>query len=235
MPTHKKIAVTKDGPYVVSGGVPLAVAIIETGPSGESIKWGEGKALPVSAKYALCRCGESSAKPFCDGTHAKVGFDGTETASREPYMKQAEVIDGPAMQLADAEVLCAFARFCDPNGRIWNQAAKTDDPAVRANFVRQAGDCPSGRLVAIDKATGKAVEPELPPSIGVVEDPSLDCSGPLWARGGIELAGADGKAYEIRNRMTLCRCGRSENKPFCNGAHASDPKFQDGISARKPR
>ena len=69
----------------------------------------------------------------------------------------------------------------------------------------------------------------------IVEDPALDCSGPLWARGGIELVGEDGVAYETRNRMTLCRCGRSVNKPFCNGAHAADPKFHDGLSKPSSR
>jgi len=145
-------------------------------------------------------------------------------------MQQATVIDGPTMQLADAEDLCAFGRFCDPHGRVWNQVKDTDDTGVRAQFVQQVGDCPAGRLMAIDKETGKSIEPTLPQSIGVVEDPALKCSGPLWVRGGIELIGADGQAYEIRNRMTLCRCGRSENKPFCNGAHAADPKFRDGLS-----
>lgn len=229
MPGSKKITITKDGPYVVSGSVPLSLQTIGVDAEGESSEWIQGDALPAAKQYALCRCGQSKTKPFCDGSHAKVGFDGTETASREPVLKQAQITDGPAMQLADAEVLCAFARFCDPNGRIWNQTEDTDDPAVRANFVRQAGDCPSGRLIAIDKATGKAIEPELPQAIGVVEDPSRGCSGPLWVRGGIPLIGADGKAYEVRNRMTLCRCGRSENKPFCNGAHASEPTFKDGL------
>jgi hypothetical protein len=144
-------------------------------------------------------------------------------------MKQAELLDGPTMQLADAEVLCAFARFCDPDGRVWNQVARTDDPTVRAQFIRQVGDCASGRLLAIEKETGKPIEPTLPQSIGLVEDPAQGCSGPLWVRGGVALVGADGQAYEIRNRMTLCRCGRSENKPFCNGAHAADPKFRDGL------
>lgn len=229
MTTLKKIVIEKDGPYLVSGSVPLAVATIETNAAGESIRWGEGDRFPVADAFELCRCGQSHTKPFCDGSHATVHFDGTETASRAPFIKQAEVIDGPVMQLADAEVLCAFARFCDPNGRIWNQVGDSDDPVTRANLIRQAGDCPAGRLVAIDKASGQAVEPELPQSIGVIEDPSLGCSGPLWVRGGITVVGANGKAYEVRNRMTLCRCGRSENKPFCNGAHAADPKFRDGL------
>lgn len=226
MKKRRTITVAKDGPYLVSGSVPLAVATIETNARRESIRWGEGDAFPASETAALCRCGASRKKPFCDGTHASSGFDGTETASHEPFMQQANVLEGPVMQLADAEVLCAFARFCDPNGRIWNQVARSDDPGTRANLIRQAADCASGRLVAIDKTSGEAIEPQLPQSIGVVEDPSQGCSGPLWVRGGIDLVGADGRSYEVRNRMTLCRCGRSENKPFCNGAHAADPKFR---------
>ena len=231
MASLKKIVVSKNGPYLVYGDVPLSVQTIGSDAKGESVKWTETKPFPAQAEYHLCRCGHSNKKPFCDGNHAKRGFDGTETASREPVLAQAEVMDGPKMQLADAEPLCAFARFCDPNGRVWSQVERTDDPAVRKNFVRQAGDCPSGRLLAIDKATGEAVEPEFAQSIGVIEDPAMGCSGPLWVRGGIPLESADGQAYEARNRMTLCRCGRSENKPFCNGAHASDPKFKDGIAA----
>jgi CDGSH-type Zn-finger protein len=229
MPHSKKITITKDGPYIVSGSAPLSLQTIGVDAKGESTEWIQGNTLKVVEEYALCRCGESKTKPFCDGSHAKVGFEGKETASREPILKQAQVMDGPSMQLADAEVLCAFARFCDPNGRIWNQVENTDDPVVRVNFIRQAGDCASGRLLAIDKKGGKAIEPKLPQEIGIVEDPARDCSGPLWVRGGIPLVGADGQAYEVRNRMTLCRCGRSENKPFCNGAHASEPTFRDGM------
>jgi len=230
MSSSKKITVSKNGPYLVSGAVPLMIQDIGVDDKGLSIEWVKGKDFPASESCALCRCGGSKNKPFCDGTHKKNGFDGTETASHETVLEQAEVMEGPTMQLADAEVLCAYARFCDPNGRIWNQVEHTNNPRVRKHFIQQAGDCPSGRLLAIDKADNKVVEPNLPQSIAVVEDPANGCSGPLWVRGGIEMTGADGRAYEVRNRMTLCRCGRSSNKPFCNGAHAADPKFKDGIA-----
>jgi hypothetical protein len=102
----------------------------------------------------------------------------------------------------------------------------TDEAKVRENFVQQVGDCPSGRLVAWDKKTGRPIEPELPVSIGLVEDPVQQCSGPIWLRGGIPVVSADGTEYEVRNRVTLCRCGESQNKPFCDGTHAS-VKFHD--------
>src|SRR5690349_7227759 len=130
MPSHRTITVSKDGPYLVSGSVPLAFQIIGVNDDGESIEWVESEKLQSTEQYALCRCGASNTKPFCDGTHLKIGFDGTETASREPVMNQAELLDGPTMQLADAEGLCAFARFCDPEGRVWNQVARTDDPKI---------------------------------------------------------------------------------------------------------
>jgi CDGSH-type Zn-finger protein len=221
-----KITVTRNGPYLVSGGVPLARQTIVADRKGESQEWREGAALPPQESYALCRCGKSANKPYCDGSHKQVHFDGTETASREKYLDQAQVMEGPALVLTDVESLCAFARFCDPNGQVWNQVARTDVAEVRRTFVRQVNNCPSGRLVAWEKGTNKAVENPLPVSIGLIEDPAQGASGPLWVRGGIPLVAADGFAYEVRNRMTLCRCGASSNKPFCDGSHVS-VKFTD--------
>jgi hypothetical protein len=91
---------------------------------------------------------------------------------------------------------------------------------VHANFVRQVNNCPSGRLVAWEGKGRKPIEHALPVSIGVVEDPAERVSGPLWLRGGIPVIAADGFNYEVRNRQTLCRCGASANKPFCDGSHA---------------
>src|SRR5580692_2318705 len=84
MSSHKTITVSKNGPYIVSGSVSLRLEIIGVNAAGESTEWDEGNAFPASSQYALCRCGNSNKKPFCDGTHAKIGFDGTETASRKP-------------------------------------------------------------------------------------------------------------------------------------------------------
>jgi len=223
-----KVVVSKNGPYLVSGGVPLAKQTIVTDREGGSHEWKEGPDIAAKSSYALCRCGHSANKPFCDGTHQKVGFDGTETASREPYRSQAQMMEGPALALSDVESLCAFARFCDPNGQVWNQVERTDEPQVREMFIRQVNNCPSGRLVAWDRATGKPIEHKLPVSIGVVEDPAEGVSGPLWLRGAIPVEAADGHAYEVRNRVTLCRCGASGNKPFCDGSHAKI-KFRDTL------
>ena len=43
--------------------------------------------------------------------------------------------------------------------------------------------------------------------------------GPLHIKGDVELIDAEGNRYEIGEQFTLCRCGRSEKAPFCDGSH----------------
>lgn len=218
--TGPKVKVTRDGPYVVRGGVPLSEQVIVRDSDGVPAQWRTGKEFPAEPEYTLCRCGLSENKPYCDGTHIGAGFDGTETAVNEPYLEQADLVEGPDLQLTDKEVLCSKAGFCSRAGGTRDLTGRSDDPEARREAVKQAGDCPSGRLVTWDK-DGEAVEPRFQPSIGLVEDPGNGTSGPVWVRGDIPIEGADGAQYETRNRATLCRCGNSKNKPFCDGRHQS--------------
>lgn len=222
-----KIIVSKNGPYLVSGSLSLGKEISQVGRSGDPERWVKGEQYPVKSNYSLCRCGRSKIKPFCDGAHTRAGFDGTETASRKPYAEQCERTEGPGLDLGDAESLCASARFCFPKGGTWELTVESDDPVNARAAIKQACNCPSGRLVAYDKETGKPIEPEFAPSISLVEDPQMKSSGPLWVKGGVAIESEGGKAYETRNRVTLCRCGRSGNKPFCDGSHVR-VRFNDG-------
>ena len=115
-----KITVVKNGPYLVSGGAPLFTAIISCDAHGIPAQWIIGKTLKTTENYLLCRCGQSNNKPFCDSTHLKVNFDGTEISDNEPFEKMAKEIDGPELKLQDAEILCASARFCHRGGDIWD-------------------------------------------------------------------------------------------------------------------
>jgi CDGSH-type Zn-finger protein len=219
-----RITITRDGPYQVEGSIPLVPQTMVSDGQGGSEDWLEGEQIESGATYSLCRCGQSMNKPFCDGSHLTNGFDGSETASRVPYSEQAGSVHGAHLTLSDAQQFCASARFCHPGGGTWKLARSKDDAEVQ-HAIREAGNCPSGRLVARDAVTGVAIEPKFAPSIGLIEDPDAGTAGPLWARGGIEIFGADGEPYEIRNRVTLCRCGASSNKPFCDGTHL-DIMFQ---------
>ncbi len=212
------IEVQRDGPYLVTGAVPVTRLVIATDDEGECVAWEQGEAFPAHASCALCRCGESGLKPYCDGSHLLADFDGAETASTVPYAEAAARIPGSDVDLLDELDLCAEARFCAAKGGLWRRVEADDDESRRV-VVEQASLCPSGRYTALEPATGRLVEPELEASIGVVEDPSAGVSGPLWVRGGIPVIGADGRRYEVRNRVTLCRCGHSKNKPFCDSTH----------------
>jgi CDGSH-type Zn-finger protein len=214
------ITVTENGPYRVRGSVPLSRQVIEANAQGESIGWRHDGDIEARAEYALCRCGHSANKPFCDGSHARVGFDGTETASRTPYLEQAGEQEGPTLILTDAQVLCASGRFCDVAGQIWN-LVQQEGTAAAEQTAHEASLCPSGRLVVWDRKTKKPIEPEFEPSIGVIQDPVAGVGGPLWVRGGVTVTSAYGEDYERRNRVTLCRCGNSKNKPFCDSTHVT--------------
>jgi CDGSH-type Zn-finger protein len=216
-----KIKICEDGPYTVSGGIPLMDQILVPDAEGLSTRWHQGKQYPIKEEYDLCRCGHSKNKPFCDMTHCEIFFDGTETASREPFDRQADPKTiGPELVLTDVVALCASARFCDRAGGVWDNTRASDNPEAKKIALQEVGDCPAGRLVLHDK-NGQVIEPEFVPSIGLVLDPVVAELGPLWVRGGIPVEAADGYVYEIRNRVTLCRCGKSTNKPFCDGRHTN--------------
>ncbi|MEN8614801.1 CDGSH iron-sulfur domain-containing protein [Dehalogenimonas sp. THU2] len=217
-PANYRIRITRNGPYIVNGGPPLSEQVICRDPDGECHGWREGKVYQTPETYALCRCGGSKNKPFCDGSHFTNGFDGTETASRETFAAQSQELVGPELTLAELPALCAHARFCQRAGDTWHLVERSDDPAARQTAIEEAGECPSGRIVLYDKA-GNVIEPDLPPSIGLIEGVPDGFSGPIWVRGGIPIESEDGFVYETRNRVTLCRCGHSKNKPFCDGTH----------------
>jgi CDGSH-type Zn-finger protein len=212
-----KIKVTKDGPYLVAGGIPLLRMIIETDSYGDSCTWREVERYPHRERYTLCRCGKSRNKPYCDGAHTLQRFDGTETASNEPYLENVKEYLGPELKLTDKRELCVGAAFCVREAGIKNLVVYSDRPGFKEIAIEETANCPSGRLVVWDKQ-GNPIEPDYEPSIVITEHKN-GSSGPLWIRGKVEIESADGIIYEKRNRVTLCRCGKSLNKPFCDGSH----------------
>lgn len=212
-----RIKVMKDGPYLVTGGVPLREKIIVQ--KGPNYFYEDGRELKQAETYTLCRCGKTKTPPFCDGAHTHANFDGTETASRAPFKQRAARYRGQTLDLLD-DGRCAFARFCHTErGDAWELIENSYDPECRRLAIKAATECPAGRLVIVDKATGEHIEPELEPAIEVLQDPDRNASCGLFVQGGIPIEAADGETYEIRNRVVLCRCGYSKIKPFCDAMH----------------
>lgn len=226
-PASMSVEVIVNGPYAVRGLSMLTQLFITPDASGAAWTYARGASYALPDPAHLCRCGASANQPFCDGTHRKIGFDGSETASREPLLAKAEVQRGPLLELSDNESFCAYARFCDGQGRVWNLVMEDGERAAELTRY-EAAHCPAGRLKAWERDGMKPVEPEFEPSLALIEDPGGGCSAGLWVRGGIRVRAADGQYYELRNRVTLCRCGNSSNKPFCDGTHASS-RWHDGL------
>ncbi len=219
MKTSAKIKVSKNGPYLVSGSVPVSTQTIITDTEGTALRLREDKKYQLQDKCGLCRCGQSKNRPYCDGTHLRIGFDGSETAGNESYVDKPKKINGPTLKLLDVEEICASARFCHRAGGIWNLVQESDKSETRKIILEEACDCPSGRLIIKDKKTREIIEPNFEKTIVAIEDPWAGVSGPLQVHGYIPIESADGEIYRIRNRVTLCRCGKSQNKPFCDSSH----------------
>ena len=229
-PERFHMTITAGGPYLVFGHPPLRQQFMLPNRDGEIWYFQAGEKYSTESEpTALCRCGHSGDKPYCDGSLVRADWDPSLTASEEPLLDGAERYEGPEVALTDNRAYCAFARFCDAKGQVWNLVSMEGKQA-RDLTVREADHCPAGRLSAWTGGQ-EPHEPHFEPSLGLIEDPQQGSSGPLWVRGGIPFSREDGFTYEVRNRVTLCRCGRSSNKPFCDGSHASI-RFQDGLPSR---
>lgn len=217
----EKIKILKDGPYEVSGAIPLDELIIENTDKGNILK--KAKDIETGEIYHLCRCGKTKTPPFCDGSHVCEHFDGTTTASKKTVIENSVYYKGEDIILADSEELCAYARFCHNNETdVWNATEKNDIK----NAKKLSTSCPSGRLSLFYMNQETPIESDFKPSISILQDPAQKCSGPLWVKGNIQIEDSDGYEYEKRNRVTLCRCGASNNKPFCD-AHHVEIKYKD--------
>jgi len=162
----------------------------------------------------ICRCGASKNKPYCDGTHIKIGFKSAKSPDRKAQDEKAYT--GKEITIHFDYNICSRAAFCvkeapevfKANRRPWIMPDLSDIKKI-VNVIRK---CPSGALSYT--LNGKRVD-------------SFDSScelvalnkGPLDVKGSIELLDDDGDKPKEEDHYTLCRCGRSLNKPFCDGTH----------------
>jgi Glutamate synthase domain 2 len=205
------IRVSKDGPYVVTGL--------------SEIKESTTRNVTVAdPAVALCRCGASKTKPFCDGTHGKIAFSGEKSPDRVP--RQLDTYVGQEITIYDDRGICSHAGFCtDGLPKVFRMGVEPwidPDAEVKELIIETIKKCPSGALsYSID---GVRVD-----TFTDVEALQLDEDGPYHVRGGISLDLGDtpeSEQPESKEHCSLCRCGHSQNKPFCSGQHWYE-KFVD--------
>ncbi len=201
------IQAAKDGPYLVTNVRRLLSHL--------------GEPIPAPPQLALCRCGGSAAKPFCDGTHARIGFTDAKDPKRVPDRR--DTYPGQRVTILDNRGLCQHSGLCtDRLGTVFRTA---QEPFIAPSggrmdeIIRAVLDCPSGALgLAIGGRELVDLENRRPPAIEVTRD------GPYRVTGGVAIAGPEGQevgrnAGASREHCALCRCGHSQNKPFCSGMH----------------
>lgn len=196
-----RIKVTEDGPYLVS-------------EVQQIIRLSDGKSYEATRQVALCRCGGSSNKPFCDGTHLKNGFSGARDPDRVPDRREDYAAAG--ITIHDNRGLCAHAGRCTDGlpavFRLGKEPFIDPDGAPADEIARTIQECPSG---ALSYSVADAEHPDR----GGEAIAGFVPSGPYVFRGGAELEGAVLPEGGTTDRFALCRCGQSKNKPFCSGAH----------------
>ena len=219
-----EIRIALDGPYLVTN--------LE-----QFTNW-LGEELPPTPQMALCRCGQSSIKPYCDGAHAETGFSGIKDPKRIPDKR--EEYKGQQIEIFDNRGICAHSGFC--TDRLASVFHVGQEPFVTPSggrldeIIQGVRACPSGALsYAIDGLEARQqVDQDRAASIEVSKD------GPYRITGGIRLVDEDGNDLpraegSSREHFSLCRCGHSQNKPFCSGMHWSI-QFKDPVAdtSREP-
>ena len=220
----KSIVIIADGPYIIKGNVPLVRKIQVVSEYGEPLVWKTEATLPTGpGEYELCRCGQSRNKPFCDGAHGEVGFDGSEHAASSVADSLRMAFRGGTRLIVKKDLsLCMNSGFCRMQKITLEQLiAESKHTQARSLAMAMVERCPSGSLTYQIEPGEADIEPDLPQQIAVTTEITSDgpIDGPLWVSGGIPVERADGRPFETRNRVTLCNCGLSNNKPLCDGAH----------------
>jgi CDGSH-type Zn-finger protein len=198
--TNSSIKATENGPYI-------AVDI-------SNFKTSKCDCIKTSKIMSLCRCGHSKNKPFCDGTHIKVNFNSEKLDGRQPDRVDDYV--GRGITIHDNRGVCSHIGFCTDNLPAVFIIGKEPwiDPngAPVEEIIRVIKMCPSGALsYSLDGVKHDALDREA----GV----SLRRDGPYHVVGGIKLDDYNKSKPQSNEHYTLCRCGGSKNKPFCDGNH----------------
>lgn len=208
-PTLPTIEPSENGPYMVKHLT--------------SLKNSKGETIQTKETIALCRCGGSANKPFCDGTHAKNDFSSKNLSDGSMNKRDNYVGKQSKITIHDNRGICAHAGKCtDGLPKVWRMRVEPWIDADAADIdaiIDTIRLCPSGALsYSIDAVEHRNQKRD--PDITVSKD------GPYHVTGCIKLNNAVWGEGASTEHYTLCRCGASKNKPFCDGSHWHI-KFQD--------
>jgi CDGSH-type Zn-finger protein/ferredoxin len=136
----------------VQAGLAAGIMVAENGPylatNVPGVHSYLGEQLAVPPQLALCRCGQSAMKPFCDGTHARSGFSGEKDPGRVPDRRDS--YPGQQVTIFDNRGICQHSGLC--TDRLPTVFRTDAEPFVAPSggrldeIIRAVRDCPSGAL-----------------------------------------------------------------------------------------
>jgi len=200
MPPRVQFHVINNGPIKVSGA--------------SSLRFGE-QSGEVSGDVYLCRCGESANMPYCDGSHSRTGFD---DACAPQEAKPIRTWEGRTIRTHFNPNACMHVYFCKPLNDLRAADLAGDDDAA-AEIIRVVNSCPSGALRYELKGAQDAPAEAAEVDIHVVEGGEIRVTCAFDINEDLP-EGLDG------TKATLCRCGRSKSKPWCDGRHKGRRGFR---------
>jgi CDGSH-type Zn-finger protein len=211
----------------MQAGRPQGIRCAHNGPylvtNAEHVRDWLGQEIVATPQLALCRCGASAIKPVCDGACASSGFTDRKDPKRVPDKR--DTYQGVQLTVYDNRGICQHSGFCTDR---LSTVFHTDGPFVTPSggrmdeIIRAVRDCPSGALgYAIDGVEAREQidwDGRRDPAIEVSKDGPYRITGgiPLNDHHGEPVTRAEGSSLE---HYALCRCGHSQNKPFCSGMH----------------
>ena len=204
-----EIRCAHNGPYVVS--------------NAERVRNWLGEDVSTTPLIAFCRCGDSAIKPLCDGACASTGFTDKKDPKRVDDHRDA--YEGVQLTVFDNRGICQHSGLCtDRLNTVFHTegAFVTPSGGRMDEIVRAVRDCPSGALsYAIDGIEARAQvdwDNTRDEAIEIAKDGPYRITGglPLTDHRGQPVRRARGSSLE---HYALCRCGHSQNKPFCSGMH----------------
>lgn len=196
------ISCSKNGPMIVKGL--------------EHFYDSDGTRLQTKAAIGLCRCGASKNKPYCDGSHKDAGFN--DEISPDRIEDTLSSYKGKQITIYNNPLICSVAEYChrelesvfNTQREPWIAPDEADVEQIRAQIEK----CPSG---ALSYSINGQPQPDAKCEAAI----RIEKNGPLRVSGEITLKDANWAQGALRQHYTLCRCGASRNKPFCDGSHAN--------------
>ncbi len=193
---------------------PLCVTAASGDADARLLRDAHGDVVDEAAPLLLCRCGGSSDKPFCDGTHATNGFSSVNTCDHAKDRRDDYV--GAGITVHNNPQLCSVSRRCVEGlpqvFRRGRQPWCDPDAAPVADIIALVETCPSGAL-------WYSVDGEEHRDFGQASAVTVMKDGPYAVTGGVVVEAPDAGVDCSKEHCALCRCGASANKPYCDGSH----------------